>query len=34
MIVMGFLEPVFARIPGEAFADAVRSLAARRLGGA
>lgn len=31
-IVMGFLEPVFARIPGEAFAGAVRSLAARRLG--
>jgi Fe-S cluster assembly protein SufD len=33
LIVLGHLEPVFARIPGEAFAAAVRSLAARRLGG-
>jgi FeS assembly protein SufD len=38
MIVLGFLEPVFARIPGESIAAAVRAraagaLAARRLGG-
>jgi Fe-S cluster assembly protein SufD len=33
LIVLGFLEPVFARIPGEALAEAVRGLAARRLGG-
>jgi Fe-S cluster assembly protein SufD len=32
-IVMGFLEPVFARVPGAASADGLRRLAARRLGG-
>ncbi len=33
-IVLGFLEPVFARIPGAALADGLRALASRRLGGA
>jgi len=32
-IVLGFLEPVLARVPGEALAESLRSLAAKRLGG-
>ncbi len=32
-IVMGFLEPVFARVPGEGLADALRGAASRRLDG-
>ncbi len=33
VIVLGFLEPVFARVPGEDLAGALRAVALRRLGG-
>jgi Fe-S cluster assembly protein SufD len=32
-IVLGFLEPVLARVPGEALAERLRAVAAERLGG-
>jgi Fe-S cluster assembly protein SufD len=31
-IVLGFLEPVFGRVPGEALAERLRTVAADRLG--
>jgi Fe-S cluster assembly protein SufD len=32
-VVLGFLEAVFARVPGEGLAEGLRAMAARRLGG-